>query len=613
MDDIRRVKLWILVVISIGGAGIWLHSVTPRENDTAGRASQAMVPATELETPFRNVFGGRFSGSTRCEGCHIEEARAFHATPHSHSLERVRPNSEPPDDEFFHSASNRGYKVFRRDDTMWHREFSRDGQGLFGLGEYPITWRIGSGHHSRSYLINVDDHFFESPVTWYSSTNSWGVSPGYDFREHEGFSRAANEGCIQCHAGRVEAVESSTHRLNLIEPSIGCESCHGTGMLHIDERALDISIAGEHDDTIVHPGRLTRELNEAICARCHLRGVGWSNVRGRSTKDFRPGLLMTDFRVDFALQKSTGLMQVVGHFEQMRASRCYTQSDTLTCTTCHNPHASPSAEMKVEYYQRKCLGCHASDDDRCAVPAPVRLAESPADNCVTCHMPESGTEIPHFAFTHHRIGIQHARQCDEQPQSALSGLVPIGDVSRLSSLDLERCTGLAWLRYGDSLDTQARFFAFAEASERLGRVHELGMRDAGVLGGLAYLSWIKRDPLCISFAEQALDASDCTAEIRSSSLIILGDMHFELGDIVAAEAAFDQLTRQRLRYTDWQMLGICRGRLGRFDDAIQAFQAAVDLKPGSAELHVLLAIALDQVGQKKLAEAHRKTSLRLKY
>ena len=59
------------------------------------------------------------------------------------------------------------------------------------------------------------------------------------------------------------------------------------------------------------------------------------------------------------------------------------------------------------------------------------------------------------------------------------------------------------------------------------------------------------------------------------------------------------------------MLGICRARLGKIDKAILAFQTAVKLKPGSVELHFLLATALNTTGQKSLAEAHRKTAMRL--
>ena len=59
------------------------------------------------------------------------------------------------------------------------------------------------------------------------------------------------------------------------------------------------------------------------------------------------------------------------------------------------------------------------------------------------------------------------------------------------------------------------------------------------------------------------------------------------------------------------MLGICRARLGNIEEAILAFQTAVNLKPGSVELHLLLTTALNTVGQKSLAETHRKTAMRL--
>ncbi len=88
-------------------------------------------------------------------------------------------------------------------------------------------------------------------------------------------------------------------------------------------------------------------------------------------------------------------------------------------------------------------------------------------------------------------------------------------------------------------------------------------------------------------------------------------MQFQSGNITAAETAFENLTQLRLRYTDWQMLGICRARLGKTDEAISAFQTAIELKPGSPELHLLLADGLETVGQKALATAHRRTAKRL--
>ena len=51
-------------------------------------------------------------------------------------------------------------------------------------------------------------------------------------------------------------------------------------------------------------------------------------------------------------------------------------------------------------------------------PAPAER-ESLANDCVQCHMPHSPTDIPHLAFTHHRIGIY-----DNPPAAPLPSLPP---------------------------------------------------------------------------------------------------------------------------------------------------------------------------------------------
>ena len=154
-----------------------------------------------------------------------------------------------------------------------------------------------------------------------------------------------------------------------------------------------------------------------------MRGPATVLVRGRKINDFRPGLPLTDFRVDY-LRDSGASMKVTGHFEQMYLSRCYTQSTNLTCTTCHNPHDKPSKKKQAAYYRSKCMACHETDGG-CKLPEPKRFAQSPQNDCVSCHMPRVDTDIPHFAFTHHRIGLKHQTKHDPGPRTALK-LKPVG-------------------------------------------------------------------------------------------------------------------------------------------------------------------------------------------
>ncbi len=144
-------------------------------------------------------------------------------------------------------------------------------------------------------------------------------------------------------------------------------------------------------------------------------------------------------------------MKVVGHVGQMRQSACYRQSDGLTCTTCHDPHANTGERAD---YVARCLNCHA--DESCRLAKEERLRRSAANDCVSCHMPQVPTEITHLAFTHHRIGIHADRPSAARSPSGKSSppadrgpvtLVPLDDPAGLSQVEQERDLALAYFAY----------------------------------------------------------------------------------------------------------------------------------------------------------------------
>src|SRR5439155_18402858 len=139
------------------------------------------------------------------------------------------------------------------------------------------------------------------------------------------------------------------------------------------------------DDTIVNPARLPRELAEAVCQQCHLRPAAVVVARGRKPADFRPGLPLQDFLHAYEPDEPTAAMTVVGHVEQLHLSRCYREKNTLTCLTCHDPHAEPEPKDKVAYYRAACLGCHQPAE--CKVDHARGQRESPENDCVKGHMP----------------------------------------------------------------------------------------------------------------------------------------------------------------------------------------------------------------------------------
>src|SRR6266481_5170524 len=124
---------------------------------------------------------------------------------------------------------------------------------------------------------------------------------------------------------------------------------------------------------------------------CHQRG-------GRHAYDFRPGDLLTDYVRHYVLasteQKSLGAVTQV---EALSQSACKRKSgEAMSCTSCHNPHASPSAEERVSYYRGKCLACHGE-----AFGAKHHPEQA---DCTRCHMSASlSTDIAHTQVTDHRI------------------------------------------------------------------------------------------------------------------------------------------------------------------------------------------------------------------
>src|SRR5437764_1144006 len=218
--------------------------------------------------------------------------------------------------------------------------------------------RCGGGRFPSStagaYTAEADGFLIESPLTWYASRQGWGLSPGYDRPDQQGFGRGIDAVCLYCHAGQAELVGESKQQFQIREAAIGCERCHGPGSLHLArhtaQRAAGKAADGP-DLTIVNPAHLPRPMAEAVCQQCHLQSAASIVARGKKPTDYRPGLPLQEFRHDYSSAGDAAAMTVTGHVEQMHRSRCYQRSDTLSCRTCHNPHGEPEARERVAYYR----------------------------------------------------------------------------------------------------------------------------------------------------------------------------------------------------------------------------------------------------------------------
>jgi hypothetical protein len=600
MSARRTTRRWILRLVTAGATVL----VVLLAWATCFRGERFPLPPSSPSRYLNTGPEARYIGTAACARCHDDKYQSYLLTAHSRALAEVDPKAEPADGSFEHRPSGRSYRVYRQGEQLRHEEVLRTAEGKeIARTDLPVRYRIGSGNFSRSYLIEVDGFLHESPITWYPSKQQWALSPGYDRPQHEGFDRPVTNGCLACHAGRFEMVGGTVHRVLFHDQAIGCESCHGPGSLHQDLRRSGRHASGGDDPTIVHPGKLPRSLQIDICAACHLRSDATVSLRGRTEGAFRPGTPLSDYRVHYRFDTGKEQMTVVGHVEQMRASACYQKSEELTCLTCHDPHRPAAPKDKTAFYRQKCLSCHAGHP--CGLDPAERLKKSPRDDCVACHMPRGDTDIPHFAFTHHRIGL-HTAPTAPAPGRGFR-LIPLEEDSHLSALDRQRNLGLAnlglWLEPGDAAEQRETFRL--RARELLEGVHAAGLREGETSQALATLTW-DLDPLrAANYAREALAATDTPPHGRAAALAILALRDLQKHNFKAAAASLEQVVLLRRNPDDWGPLGISYLEQNQPQKALTALQKALAIRPSHPTTHAALARAYRQLGDLPQAQEHQ--------
>jgi predicted CXXCH cytochrome family protein len=299
---------------------------------------------------------------------------------------------------------------------------------------------------------------------------------------------------------------------------------------------------------------------------------------------------------------------VVGHVEQLHLSRCYQRSATLTCVTCHDPHGEPKPEQRVDYYRDACLVCHKAPQRECRVSEERRAKESPANDCVHCHMPRSPTEIPHLAFTHHRIAI-HDRPAI--PGAARSpDLAAFADLSRFPDIDRRRSLGLGYLEAANrERDPQLAQVKRMRALDLLNEARGTGLRDPLLDTALARVRFDMGLGDVLSLADSALAHPGFAGRERCNALYLRADALARESRFAEAVEALRQLVALRRHSADWLLLAECERSLGHTTAWADALATAARINPRLPRAHQTLADHFSQKGDVERAAWHRRRAV----
>jgi hypothetical protein len=414
----------LLLMAVVGGVMLAFSRMSGKvhaQNEAAVAASAEMTVAASPEG---------YTGSAACEHCHQQIYKSFEETRMGRSMQVADPamlKFLPVPGVFESERLHRRFETYAKDGKLYQSEASI-GQSDF-RDEHVVDWIIGAGYNGYSALLQSGEFVVQAPLTYYMKTRAWELSPGYDHADLA-FNRAIQADCIYCHSARPKPVDRFSGRFAakpFEQLAIGCENCHGPGAAHV--KAFSVKNADHSKMLIVNPEDLRADLDNDICMSCHESGDSRIPKPGKSYADFRPGKPLDDalsiFMVplDRTKPKDTDHVQ---HYFMMTMSQCYKGSKgELRCTSCHDPHVEPTHEEAPKFFNARCLNCHAGktgESKTCTAPIAVRKATTPADNCISCHMPRRpASESPHTTLTNHRI---LARADEPWPDEAFQQTTP---------------------------------------------------------------------------------------------------------------------------------------------------------------------------------------------
>jgi len=373
----------------------------------------------------------KYVGMNTCKQCHQSIYNTFIETGMGKSFDvatRKKSSGDFSKATIYDKIADLHYKAYWDHDSLFIKEFRLDKKDTTHLRVEQVNYIIGSGQHTNSHMQTVNGYINQMPMTYYTQKKHWDLPPGFENGANTRFSRKIGLECMSCHNGYPEFVMGSENKFKSLPKGIDCERCHGPGSMHVAQRSTGSKIDTSKyiDYSIVNPAKLSIDAQFDICQRCHLQGNAILK-NDKSFYDFKPGQKLSDFISVFIpkYKNADDEFIMASHADRLKQSACFIKSykkagkqnslkpyqGAMTCVTCHNPHVSVRNTNK-NIFNDACTSCHDNKNlSTCNDPKVMKIFGMTSDlhfqknvNCVSCHMPSSGsTDIPHVSVHDHYI------------------------------------------------------------------------------------------------------------------------------------------------------------------------------------------------------------------
>ncbi|MBI3862204.1 MAG: tetratricopeptide repeat protein [Planctomycetia bacterium] len=596
---------------------VWWFS---RAADSTSSGASAQVDADPLG---QEIVNPGYLGPEACAECHAERVAAMRGSRHFRTCRL-------PEVEAMPSAFSEGNAVFAARDPQLRFEMTRDGDGFFQTaieqtpaGERRTKSRIdmvlGAGSADDVYLTWHDDNRLrELPIAWMYASHQWGASP---IVPHSGgdFSREMTARCMECHNTWFAYMPGSVnqYRPDSFVRGVTCEKCHGPGRDHV-------AYHRDHPDArsgqaIVHPGQLPRERHIEVCTQCHSNAV---KERGPFSR-YRPGEpLESYYRTHVTTYNEDD--HVANQIQYLRESKCFQHNETLTCTTCHDPHRPRQAQGSGSLHDA-CLKCHqpANCPDQPRIPVAVR------DNCVGCHMPQyvkinvifqtqDDNFVPPLTRSQHRIAVYPAAR--QEVLLDWHRTQPGGE-SRDQVERLRASLAQHWLDEAEGYRRQHRFLASVAALREAlrfdsGPAVRDRLRETVAIQEQIDADWFEA---LHQIDEQRF--ADAIAMLRNvlKAKPDLARAHGKLGTAYAVTGQRELAALHLRKVIECDpfdgygeaMLGWLAYLDGRAEEALEHYHRAREIEPYDAQIQFRMGLVLERLGRLPEAVEHYRLSLEI--